>query len=71
MYKIGLDAQNGRAMKSLASIGHFLYLLMNDKGETMINKGRVINDHSPLLWTNTCISHQRDENSNIQAGKRG
>jgi isopentenyl-diphosphate delta-isomerase len=26
--------------------------------------------HSPLLWTNTCCSHQRDGESNIQAGNR-
>jgi isopentenyl-diphosphate delta-isomerase len=26
--------------------------------------------HSPLLWTNTCCSHQRDGESNVQAGKR-
>ena len=26
--------------------------------------------HSPGLWTNTCCSHQRDGESNIDAGKR-
>jgi isopentenyl-diphosphate delta-isomerase len=26
--------------------------------------------HSPLLWTNTCCSHQRDGESNIEAGTR-
>ena len=26
--------------------------------------------HSPGLWTNTCCSHQRDGESNIEAGKR-
>ena len=26
--------------------------------------------HSPLLWTNTCCSHQRDGETNIVAGKR-
>ena len=26
--------------------------------------------HSPGLWTNTCCSHQRDKESNIEAGKR-
>jgi isopentenyl-diphosphate delta-isomerase len=26
--------------------------------------------HSPLLWTNTCCSHQRDGETNIEAGKR-
>jgi isopentenyl-diphosphate delta-isomerase len=27
--------------------------------------------HSPLLWTNTCCSHQRDGESNIEAGVDG
>ena len=26
--------------------------------------------HSPGLWTNTCCSHQREGESNVQAGKR-
>ena len=26
--------------------------------------------HSPGLWTNTCCSHQRDGETNIQAGRR-
>jgi isopentenyl-diphosphate delta-isomerase len=26
--------------------------------------------HSPLLWTNTCCSHQRAGETNIQAGSR-
>jgi len=26
--------------------------------------------HSPGLWTNTCCSHQRDGESNLEAGKR-
>ena len=26
--------------------------------------------HSPLLWANTCCSHQRDGESNLDAGKR-
>tara|TARA_R110002050_G_scaffold157617_2_gene286238 strand:- start:1443 stop:1847 length:405 start_codon:yes stop_codon:yes gene_type:complete len=26
--------------------------------------------HSPLLWTNTCCSHQRVGESNLDAGKR-
>ena len=26
--------------------------------------------HSPLLWTNTCCSHQRDGESNKEAGTR-
>jgi isopentenyl-diphosphate delta-isomerase len=26
--------------------------------------------HSPLLWTNTCCSHQRDGETNLDAGNR-
>ncbi len=26
--------------------------------------------HSPLLWTNTCCSHQRNGETNLEAGKR-
>jgi isopentenyl-diphosphate delta-isomerase len=26
--------------------------------------------HSPLLWTNTCCSHQRNVESHLEAGKR-
>ena len=26
--------------------------------------------HSPGLWTNTCCSHQRDGENNLEAGKR-
>ena len=26
--------------------------------------------HSPLLWTNTCCSHQREGESNVEAGRR-
>ena len=26
--------------------------------------------HSPLLWANTCCSHQRNGESNLEAGKR-
>ena len=25
--------------------------------------------HSPLLWTNTCCSHQRDGETSLEAGK--
>lgn len=48
----------------------FSVFVMNDKGETMLQQRAQDKYHSPLLWTNTCCSHQRDGESNIEAGKR-
>ncbi|NDV45163.1 isopentenyl-diphosphate Delta-isomerase [Flagellimonas sediminis] len=48
----------------------FSIFVMNDKGETMLQQRAKNKYHSPLLWTNTCCSHQRDGESNIGAGKR-
>ena len=48
----------------------FSVFVMNDKGETMVQQRAGHKYHSPLLWTNTCCSHQREGESNIQAGKR-
>lgn len=48
----------------------FSVFIMNDKGQTMLQQRAKDKYHSPLLWTNTCCSHQRDGESNIEAGKR-
>ena len=48
----------------------FSVFIMNTKGETMLQQRASDKYHSPLLWTNTCCSHQRDGESNTQAGKR-
>ncbi|WP_136468393.1 isopentenyl-diphosphate Delta-isomerase [Flagellimonas onchidii] len=48
----------------------FSVFIMNDKGQTMLQQRARDKYHSPLLWTNTCCSHQRDGESNIEAGKR-
>ncbi len=48
----------------------FSVFIMNSKGETMLQQRAAHKYHSPLLWTNTCCSHQRLGESNIQAGKR-
>ncbi len=48
----------------------FSVFVMNDKGETMLQQRAADKYHSPLLWTNTCCSHQRDGESNTAAGKR-
>lgn len=48
----------------------FSVFIMNDKGETMLQQRAAHKYHSPLLWTNTCCSHQREGETNIEAGKR-
>ncbi|MFI1745744.1 isopentenyl-diphosphate Delta-isomerase [Thalassobellus sediminis] len=48
----------------------FSVFVFNDKNELMLQQRASHKYHSPLLWTNTCCSHQRDGESNIEAGKR-
>jgi isopentenyl-diphosphate delta-isomerase len=48
----------------------FSVFVFNDKNELMLQQRAAHKYHSPKLWTNTCCSHQRDGESNIQAGKR-
>ncbi len=48
----------------------FSVFVLNEKGETMLQQRAGHKYHSPLLWTNTCCSHQRVGETNIQAGKR-
>jgi isopentenyl-diphosphate delta-isomerase len=36
----------------------------------MIQQRALSKYHSPGLWTNTCCSHQREGETNIEAGKR-
>ena len=48
----------------------FSIFILNDKNEIMLQQRAHQKYHSPLLWTNTCCSHQRDGETNIQAGSR-
>ncbi len=48
----------------------FSVFVFNDKNELMIQQRALEKYHSPGLWTNTCCSHQREGESNIDAGKR-
>ena len=48
----------------------FSVFIFNKKGELMLQQRAAHKYHSPLLWTNTCCSHQRDGENNIQAGER-
>ena len=48
----------------------FSVFVLNDKNEVMLQQRAHQKYHSPLLWTNTCCSHQRAGETNLQAGKR-
>lgn len=48
----------------------FSVFIFNDKNELMLQQRALGKYHSPGLWTNTCCSHQRDGESNLEAGKR-
>jgi len=48
----------------------FSVFIFNDKNELLLQQRALSKYHSPSLWTNTCCSHQRNGESNIQAGKR-
>ena len=48
----------------------FSVFVFNDKKELMLQQRALHKYHSPGLWTNTCCSHQRDGESNIEAGTR-
>jgi isopentenyl-diphosphate delta-isomerase len=48
----------------------FSVFILNDKKELMLQQRAHHKYHSPLLWTNTCCSHQRENETNIQAGTR-
>ena len=48
----------------------FSVFIFNKKNELMLQKRASTKYHSPGLWTNTCCSHQRQSETNIEAGKR-
>ncbi|HSD07480.1 isopentenyl-diphosphate Delta-isomerase [Flavobacterium sp.] len=48
----------------------FSVFVLNNQNEIMLQQRAHQKYHSPLLWTNTCCSHQRDGETNIQAGNR-
>jgi isopentenyl-diphosphate delta-isomerase len=48
----------------------FSVFILNNKNEIMLQQRAKSKYHSPLLWTNTCCSHQRINETNIEAGKR-
>jgi isopentenyl-diphosphate delta-isomerase len=48
----------------------FSVFIFNSYNELMLQQRAAHKYHSPLLWTNTCCSHQRDGETNIEAGTR-
>jgi isopentenyl-diphosphate delta-isomerase len=48
----------------------FSVFILNDQNEVMLQQRAAHKYHSPFLWTNTCCSHQRMGETNIQAGTR-
>lgn len=48
----------------------FSVFILNGKNEVMLQQRAHDKYHSPLLWTNTCCSHQREGETNIEAGTR-
>ena len=48
----------------------FSVFILNKNNEIMLQQRAHQKYHSPLLWTNTCCSHQRSGETNIEAGSR-
>lgn len=48
----------------------FSVFVLNAKNEVMLQQRAAHKYHSPLLWTNTCCSHQRFGETTLDAGKR-
>ena len=48
----------------------FSVFVFNSKNELMLQQRALSKYHSPGLWTNTCCSHQREGETNLEAGKR-
>jgi len=48
----------------------FSVFVFNDREELLIQQRAAHKYHSPLLWANTCCSHQRDGENTEEAGKR-
>ncbi|MDO1501217.1 isopentenyl-diphosphate Delta-isomerase [Winogradskyella maritima] len=67
--KIGLMPKMEAHEKALLHRA-FSVFIFNDTNELMLQQRALHKYHSPGLWTNTCCSHQRDGETNLEAGKR-
>ncbi len=48
----------------------FSVFIFNNEGKLLLQQRALHKYHSPKLWTNTVCSHQRQGETNIEAGKR-
>ena len=48
----------------------FSVFILNDDNDLLLQKRALNKYHSPGLWTNTCCSHPRDNESILNAGNR-
>ena len=48
----------------------FSIFVFNKKGELLLQQRALDKYHCGGMWANTCCSHQRDGETNIEAGKR-
>ena len=48
----------------------FSVFIYNENNQLMLQQRALSKYHTPGLWTNTCCSHQRLGETNIEAGKR-
>jgi len=67
--QIGLMPKLEAHEKGLLHRAFSIFILNNDN-KIMLQQRAKDKYHSPLLWTNTCCSHQRSNESNLDAGKR-
>jgi isopentenyl-diphosphate delta-isomerase len=69
------DNQLGLMEKQQAHIAGLLHrafsvFIFNEKGELLLQQRAAQKYHSPLLWTNTCCSHPRENESYKEAAIR-
>lgn len=67
--QIGLMGKQEAHQKAILHRAFSVFIFNND-GDVMLQQRAAHKYHSPSLWTNTCCSHQRDGEGNIEAGKR-
>ncbi len=67
--KIGLMPKMEAHEKALLHRA-FSVFVFNKSKELMLQQRALHKYHSPGLWTNTCCSHQRDGETNVEAGTR-
>ena len=48
----------------------FSIIIFNSDRKILLQKRASTKYHTPNLWSNTCCSHQREDEDNIDAGKR-